>query len=99
MTRRADALKHFKRVDPHFHAATKAHHAFLPLTLEGKRTSAALFESLVGTVISQQLGIAAAAAIEGRVKKACGNRLTPLSILKARTQTLRKAGLSGAKGK
>ena len=99
MTRRADALKHFKGVDPHFHRATKAHHTSLPLQLTGKRTNAALFESLVGTVISQQLGLAAADAIEKRVKKACGNQLSPESVLKTRPAMLRKAGLSGAKVK
>jgi DNA-3-methyladenine glycosylase II len=99
MTSRASALKHFKQVDPHFHRATKAHHTSLPLQLGEKKTRAALFESLVSTVISQQLGLAAADAIFIRVKKVCGNKLTPESVLKARPQTLRKAGLSGAKVK
>ncbi len=97
MTSRAAALKHLKRVDPHFHKATKAHHSSLPEQLIGKRTSAALFESLVSTVISQQLGLAAANSIFTRVKKACGNKLTPESMLKIRPNALRKAGLSGAK--
>lgn len=99
MTSRADALKHFKKADPHFHKATKAHHTSLPLQLGRKTTSAALFESLVSTVISQQLGLAAADAIFTRVKKVCGNHLTPESVLKARPQALRKAGISGAKVK
>jgi DNA-3-methyladenine glycosylase II len=99
MTRRAAALKHLQRVDPHFHKATKAHHTSLPGQLVAKRTSNELFASLVSTVISQQLGLAAADAIEGRVKKACGNRLTPESVLKVRPAALRKAGLSGAKVK
>ncbi len=97
MTSRAAALKHFKRADPHFHRATKAHHTSLPEQLVGKRTGAALFESLVSTVISQQLGLAAADAIFARVKKTCGNRLTPELVLKVRPQALRKTGLSGAK--
>ncbi len=99
MTSRASALKHFKRIDPHFYRATKAHHTSLPVQLVAKRTSAALFESLVSTVISQQLGLAAADAIFARVKKACGNRLTPESVLKVTPSVLRKAGLSGAKVK
>ena len=97
MPRLTDALKHFKRVDPHFYKATKAHHASLPGTLSGKKTHAQLFASLVSTVISQQLGLAAADAIFSRVKMVCGNRLTPESVLKARPSALRKAGLSGAK--
>ena len=69
------------------------------MQLSRKRTRAQLFESLVSTVISQQLGVAAANAIFARVKKACGGRLTPESIMKVRPATLRKAGLSGAKVK
>lgn len=91
------ALKHFKRADLHFYRATRAHHTSLPLQLPQKQTRAQLFESLVSTVISQQLGLAAADAIFARVKKICGGRLTPESVLKVRLAALRKAGLSGAK--
>ncbi len=97
MPRLTDALKHFKRVDPYFHRATKKHHTSLPGRLSGKKTRAQLFASLVSTVISQQLGLAAADAIFSRVKKVCGNTLTPESVLKASPATFRKAGLSGAK--
>lgn len=99
MTRKDEALRHFKRSDPHFYRATKAHHTSLPKQLLGKRTRAQLFESLVSTVVSQQLGLAAAGAIFSRVKKACKGTVTPESILRVRLQTLRKAGLSGAKVK
>jgi DNA-3-methyladenine glycosylase II len=97
MTSRASALAHFKKVDPRFYRATSLHHASLPLQLRSKRTNAALFESLVSIVVSQQLGLAAADAIFARVKTACGTRLTPKSVLKIKSRTLRKAGLSGAK--
>lgn len=93
------ALKHFKRVDPHFHEATKKHHSSLPEVLPAKRTRLHLFERLVRTVISQQLGTAAARSIFARVKTACGGRITPDSMLGVRAATLRKAGLSGAKTK
>ena len=99
MPRKAAALKHLKRVDPHLYTHTLRHHTSLPMQLSAKRTRAQLFESLVSTVISQQLGVAAANAIFARVKKACGGRLTPESIMKVRPATLRKAGLSGAKVK
>lgn len=91
------ALRHFKRVDPHFHKATEEHHSSLPDSLSGKRTRAQLFERLVRTVISQQLGTAAARSIFARVKAACRGRLTSESVLKVRLAALRKAGLSGAK--
>ncbi|MCR4276414.1 MAG: DNA-3-methyladenine glycosylase 2 family protein, partial [Candidatus Parcubacteria bacterium] len=56
-----------------------------------------LFASLVRIVISQQLGTAAARSILGRVKEACGGRLTPESVLKTRGTIFRRAGLSSAK--
>lgn len=99
MTRKAAALRHFKRVDPHFHASTLAHHGAIPLELPTLRTRAQLFESLAGTVISQQLGTGAARSIRARVKEACGGRITSLSILKLSEKELRACGLSGAKVK
>ena len=97
MTSRADALKHFKRVDPRFHEATRAHHASLPARLPEKKTRAKLFEALVSIVISQQLGTAAADTIFARVKKVCGGKLTPESVQKVSSAKLAKAGLSSAK--
>ncbi|HEY4501249.1 MAG TPA: DNA-3-methyladenine glycosylase 2 family protein [Candidatus Paceibacterota bacterium] len=99
MTRRVAALKHFKRVDPHFHKVTSKHHTSLPMQLSEKHTRAALFEALVSIVISQQLGTAVADVIFARVKKACGNRITPESVLKTAPAVLRTAGLSGSKVK
>ena len=99
MTRCVLALKHFKRVDLHFYKATHEHHSSLPKKLFQKRTRAQLFESLVSTVISQQLGLAAADSIFARVKKACGGRLSPESVLEAMPAALSAAGLSGAKVK
>ena len=99
MTRTA-ALKHLKKVDPRLYAATRSHHASLPDRLPRKRTRGALFASLISsTVVSQQLGLAAAAAILSRVKKACGGRLSVSSVLKVRPAALRTAGLSGSKVK
>lgn len=97
MTRKAAALKHFKKVDPHFHRATLAHHAGLPDSLSQKRTRAQLFESLVSIVTSQQLGTKAADSIFARVKEVVKGDLTSLSIVKIKEEKLRGAGLSGAK--
>ncbi len=99
MTSRAAALQHFKRADPHFYRATRAYHDALPEKLSGKRTRAQLFESLVATVISQQLGVAVADTIFARAERACGGSLTSLSISKTSPEKLRAAGLSGAKTK
>ena len=96
---RASALAHFKKVDPHFYKATKRHHTSLPIKISEKRTTIELFESLVSIVIAQQLGTVAADTIFERVKKVCGTQLSPESVLKARTESFRNAGLSGAKTK
>ena len=97
MTGRAKALAHFKHHDPHFHGATRAHHKALPLELPKKRTRQELFSALISIVVSQQLGTAAADSIFARVKKSCGGKIMPESVLKIRESTLRAAGLSGAK--
>ncbi|MFZ2167851.1 MAG: DNA-3-methyladenine glycosylase 2 family protein [Minisyncoccia bacterium] len=97
MTRKASALRHFRRVDPHFYTATLLHHASLPTELSEKRTRTQLFESLVSIVISQQLATKAADSIFARVKEALKGDITSLSILKIKSETLRSAGLSAAK--
>lgn len=99
MTRKALALKHFKRVDSHFYTATLAHHDSLRTELSSKRTRKELFEALVSIVTSQQLGTKAADSIFARVKEACKGDLTSLSILKIKEEKLRMAGLSAAKVK
>ncbi len=99
MSRSKDALKHFRRVDPHFYRATRAHHPSLPETLPEKRGEQALFQSLVRIVVAQQLGTAAVRSIFARVKGVCEERITPEAILKTRPTRLRAAGLSGAKVK
>jgi DNA-3-methyladenine glycosylase II len=96
---KAAALRHFKKVDPHFHKATEHHHASLSPELGSKRTRAQLFSSLVSIVISQQLGTGAADTIFRRVKEACGGHITPDSVRSVNPAKLRKAGLSGAKTK
>lgn len=93
---RSHALRHLKRADPHFYAHTKPHHSSLPRQLPAKQTRQQLFERLIRTVISQQLGTAAARSIFARVKEECG-AITPEAVLKIRAAALRQAGLSGAK--
>ena len=99
MTRKAAALRHLKQADPRFYEVTRPHHRSLPAHLPEKRTRTALFETLTSIVIAQQLGTAAAGAIFARVQVACQGRLTPLSILKIKPATFRRAGLSLAKTK
>ncbi len=55
------------------------------------------FESLVESVISQQLAVKAAETIYLRVKKLAGGRVTPPRIAMISEPDMRAAGVSGAK--
>jgi DNA-3-methyladenine glycosylase II len=57
------------------------------------------FESLVESVISQQLAVKAADTIFLRVKKAAGGRIVPARIAALSEAQMREAGVSGAKFK
>jgi DNA-3-methyladenine glycosylase II len=57
------------------------------------------FESLVESVISQQLAVKAADTIFLRVKKAAGGRILPARIAKISESEMREAGVSAAKYK
>jgi DNA-3-methyladenine glycosylase II len=57
------------------------------------------FESLVESVISQQLAVKAADTIFLRVKKAAGGRIIPTRIAAISESEMRAAGVSGAKFK
>ncbi len=57
------------------------------------------FESLVESVISQQLAVKAADTIFLRVKKAAGGRIIPTRIAAIPESEMRAAGVSGAKFK
>ena len=55
------------------------------------------FETLVKSIVYQQLSGRVASVIFGRVVKAAGGKLTPESILKLRPGRMRALGLSGQK--
>ena len=57
------------------------------------------FESLVESVVSQQLAVRAAETIHGRLVELAKGKITPISINKLTQLQLRSAGLSGAKSK
>jgi DNA-3-methyladenine glycosylase II len=57
------------------------------------------FESLVESVISQQLAVKAADTIFTRVKSAAGGRIIPTRIAQLSESEMRSAGVSGAKHK
>lgn len=71
-----------------------------PLCPIGKtETERSHFESLVESVISQQLAIRAADTIHARLVTLAGGKITPARIAKLKEIDLRSAGLSGAKAK
>jgi DNA-3-methyladenine glycosylase II len=55
------------------------------------------FETLVKSIIYQQLSGRVASVIFGRLAKAVGGKITPVSILKLRPSRMRTLGLSGQK--
>ena len=57
------------------------------------------FESLVSSVISQQLAVKAAETIHGRLTQLAKGNVTPIRIAKLSDAALREIGVSGAKAK
>ena len=57
------------------------------------------FESLVSSVISQQLAVKAAETIHGRLTQLAKGNVTPVRIAKLSDTALREIGVSGAKAK
>ena len=57
------------------------------------------FESLVSSVISQQLAVKAAETIHGRLTQLAKGNITPVRITKISDAALREIGVSGAKSK
>ena len=57
------------------------------------------FQSLVSSVISQQLAVKAADTIHGRLNDLAKGQITPIRIAKLSEVALREIGVSGAKAK
>jgi len=68
-------------------------------TLASKPNTVSNFESLVESVVSQQLSVKAADTIYGRLVALCGTSLSAVQITKLSDEAMREAGLSGAKTK
>lgn len=90
------AVSEIKLADPKFAPIIDSH----PLCTIGRNKSEeSHFESLVESVISQQLAMKAANTIHGRLVSLTGGKVTPAKIVKLKPEDLRAAGLSGAKAK
>jgi len=91
------ALTHLKKAEPRLHAAAQRHRGAILSRVKPKRTNAALFVSLAGSIVSQQLSLKAAASIFARVEETLGGTVTPDAILAVPPARLRRAGLSDSK--
>ncbi|HYA18669.1 MAG TPA: DNA-3-methyladenine glycosylase 2 family protein [Bryobacteraceae bacterium] len=86
------ALQHLKKSDPVLASIIRK---VGPFTMEYR---APTFETLVRSIVYQQLSGKVASVIFGRLHAAAGEKeLTPAGILKLRTERMRKLGLSGQK--
>lgn len=86
------ALQHLKKSDPVIAAIIRR---VGPCVIEYREPS---FETLVRSIVYQQLSGRVASVIFARLHAAAGEeQLTPAGILKLRPQTMRKAGLSAQK--
>ena len=86
-----EALVHLKRADPVLSRIISEVGSY---RIEFRDPS---FETLVKSIVYQQLSGRVASVIFGRLVEAAGGRLTPESILKLRPVRMRAAGLSGQK--
>ena len=68
-----------------------------PCPIGIKKPKRSNFESLAGSILSQQLSTKAAATIIGRVSELSGGKLNPTAISQLSESKLRSAGCSGAK--
>jgi len=90
------AIAHISSVD----AKMATHISNHPLCTIGRTPSPEThFESLVSSVISQQLAIKAAMTIHDRLKDLSGGTITPAKVAKLKEVDLRAVGVSGAKAK
>lgn len=85
------ALLHLKRSDPILRAIIEK---VGPFRLEKREPS---FETLVRSIVYQQLSGKAAATIMGRLKAHVGSRFTPGALLRLPVEELRALGLSNQK--
>jgi DNA-3-methyladenine glycosylase II len=86
------AIQHLKKSDP---VMARIIRRVGPFALEYREPS---FESLVRSIVYQQLSGRVASVIFGRLHAATGEQtLTPAGIMKLRPERMRKLGLSGQK--
>ncbi len=93
------AVRHLKKVDPLLHEKGLPHFDEVLNSNAHRRNYSALFASLAGSIVSQQLSVKAADTIWKRLEEKCKGSVTPEAISKLRITSMRSAGLSAAKCK
>jgi 3-methyladenine DNA glycosylase/8-oxoguanine DNA glycosylase len=93
------AITHLKKVDPVLHKKGLPHFDDILKPTTHRRNYTALFASLAGSIVSQQLSVKAADTIWKRLEEKCKGSVTPEAISKLRITSMRAAGLSAAKCK
>ena len=100
------ALTSAEEMQKHLRAIIKADPVFKPIikasplcTINAKRPSRGHYETLVTSILSQQLAVKAADTIIERVRVLAGGKITPDSIVPLTPQELRTVGVSGAKAR
>jgi DNA-3-methyladenine glycosylase II len=86
-----EAIEHLKRADP---VLSEIIGRVGEYRIEFRKPD---FETLVKSIIYQQLSGRVAGVIFGRLAKAAGGRITPAAVLKLRPSRMRTLGLSGQK--
>lgn len=93
------ALLHLKKSDPALYAAAKRHPGIIRKRITPRYRRDALFSTLAGSIVGQQLSVRAADTIWSRVRTTCGGAVTAARIIEAADESLRGAGLSASKVK
>lgn len=94
------ALTCFKEVDPIMHRLLNdALNASNPMALPTPKKPAQYFESIVSSIIGQQISIKAADAVRGRVVHKLGGTITPERVNVVDFEELKACGLSNQKTK
>ncbi len=102
LTTTRQALEHFKAVDKRMAGILEASlQSRAPITLPVPKPPAEYFESVVRSIVSQQISVKAAEAVFRRVRARVvgdqGGALSPAAVLTVPEDELRACGLSGQK--
>jgi DNA-3-methyladenine glycosylase II len=97
MTRENELVKinrTIQKIDPAFSPAIKT---LPPCTFGMRKPTATSYQSLIRSVIAQQVSTAAAKTISGRLNEMCGGAITAEKVGALSLKRLQSVGLTGAK--